>query len=204
MQEKTLNTAEYIKIIKESPQKKRSYAFLAFTILVSILLVVFAIRPTIIIINKINKEIKEKTTINNLLISKIDALSTLDKEYVENQEAFENLELIFPANGNFSLLLANIDSVVGRNGFSLSSVSFDNYKGKAYKLSTNILNPQTIGLSVRGKESNLINLLKDIEALPMSPVVEGVSYSTQKDREGFLSFGIRLRVYDIDNDNFYR
>ena len=100
MQEKRINTAEYIKLIKESPEKKKSYMFLAFTILASIVLILFAIRPTILTITKISGEIKEKEKINKQLENKINALTALDREYEEQKEAFRSLELIFPVSGH--------------------------------------------------------------------------------------------------------
>ena len=61
MKEKNINTTEYIKIIKESPEKKKSYIFFGFSVFVMIILIAFAIRPTILTITRINKEIKEKS-----------------------------------------------------------------------------------------------------------------------------------------------
>jgi hypothetical protein len=203
MKEKNINTAEYIKLIKESPEKRRSYAFFAFSIFAVIVLVAFAIRPTILTITRINKEIKEKTVINNLLGTKIETLTVLDREYQEYQEEFNNLSLIFPEQGNFSLFMANIDGVISRNGFSLVSISFDKYKGDNYNLSTKVLTPKSVRLSIRGKDSNLISLLRDLESLPMYPVVENVSFSTQKDKDGLNSFSINLRIYNVEKDNFF-
>jgi len=60
MKKESINTVEYIKIVKEAPEKRKGYAFFAFTIVAAILLGVFAIRPTIMTITKINKEIREK------------------------------------------------------------------------------------------------------------------------------------------------
>jgi len=204
MEEKNINTVEYIKMVKESPERKKSYIFLGVTILVSILLIVFAIRPTISVITKINKEIKEKEALTKMLDAKINTLTVLENQYAEKKKDLDNLELIFPADGNFSLLMSNIDSVVARNGFSLLSINFDDYKGDLYKTSTAVLQPKILRMSVKGREVNLINLLRDFEALPMYPVVEAVSYATQRDDEGLTSFSIVLRVYDIDNDKFYK
>jgi hypothetical protein len=204
MKEKDINTTEYIKIIKESPEKKRSYIFFAFSILVMIVLVVFAIRPTILTITRINKEIKEKTTVNSLLGTKIDTLTELDKQYTTSKKELNNLELIFPADGNFSLFMSNIDAIVARNGFALVSINFDRYKGDSFSASTKVLVPTAVRLSIKGRDSNLINLLKDLEALPMYPVVESVSFSTQRDRDGLSSFSLNLRIYNIENDKFYK
>lgn len=203
MKEKKVNTAEYIKIIKESPEKKRSYIFFGFSIFVTIILVVFAIRPTITTITTINKEIKAKARTNNLLEEKINTLSELDKEYATNRKDFDDLELIFPADGNFSLLLANMEPVVARNGFSLSTLGFDVYKGKNYKMGTVVLVPYSLSFNVRGRSANIIGLLRDVEALPMYPVIESLSYSGEVSEDGLNSFRINLRVYSIENDNFY-
>ena len=203
MKEKKINTAEYIKIIKESPEKKRSYMFFGFSIIVVIILIVFAIRPTITTITRINQGIKEKSRVNDLLEKKINTLSELDKEYTPNQQKFENIRLVYPADGNFSLLLGNIESVVARNGFSLSSVRFDRYRGKNYPLSTRVLVPHTISLSVKGRQVNIIGLLRELESLPMYPVVESLSYSSQKDSDDLNSFTINLRIYTVENDKFY-
>jgi Tfp pilus assembly protein PilO len=204
MEEKNINTAEYIKIIKESPEKKRSYIFFGLSIFVMIILIVFAIRPTILTITRINKEIKEKTTVDSLLEKKIETLSELDKQYATSKKEFDNLELIFPADGNFSLFMSNIDAIAARNGFALMSVNFDNYKGDTFNIGTKVLVPKAVRLSIRGKDSNLINLLKDLEALPMYPVVESVSFSTQKDKDGLSSFSLNLRIYSIENYKFYK
>lgn len=203
MKEKNINTTEYIKLIKESPEKKRAYAFFAFSVFAIIVLIAFAIRPTILTISRINKEIKEKTVINNLLGTKIDTLTVLDREYQEYQDDFKNLALIFPENGNFSLFMANIDAIISRNGFSLVSISFDKYKGDNYNFSTKVLTPKSVRLSIRGNDSNLVNLLKDLESLPMYPVVESVSFSTQEDKDGLNAFSINIRIYNVEKDNFF-
>lgn len=190
-------------MIKESPEKRKSYIFFGFSVFAVIILAVFAIRPTILTITRINKEIKEKTVINNLLGSKIDTLSTLDQQYQEYSEDLDNLELIYPEEGNFSLFMANIDSIISRNGFSLVSISFDKYKGDSYNVSTKVLVPQLVRISIKGKESNLVKLLKDLEGLPMYPVIETVSYSTQRDNDGLSSFSLSIRIYNIENNNFF-
>ncbi|MFA5633923.1 MAG: hypothetical protein WCY00_01440 [Candidatus Dojkabacteria bacterium] len=202
MREKKVTTAEYIKLIKESPEKRRSYIYLAFTIFTSIVLIVFAIRPTILTITKISSEIKEKEKINKQLEAKINALTALDREYEEHKDDFRSLELIFPVSRTFTLLTSNIEPVVTRNGFSLMSVSFDAYKGKEYKQKTRFLVPSAMRLSVRGRRVNIVNLLKDLESLPTYGVAESVSYSQREDDE-LGSFSINMRIFTVESDKFY-
>jgi len=202
MKEKNIDTTEYIKIIKESPEKKKSYIFFGFSIFATILLIVFAIRPTITTISRINNEIKGKTRTNELLGKKINTLSDLDKDYAENRKKFDDLELIFPVKENHSLFLANIEAIVARNGYSLSSVKFDRYKGDG-QVNTTVLIPQSVSFTIRGRQANIVGLLRELEELPMYPVVESLSYSTQEGTDGLSSFAVNLRIYGIENDKFY-
>ena len=90
MEKESINTVEYIKIVKEAPEKRKGYGFFAVTLIASILLIVFAIRPTILTITRIKKEIKGKEIMNSQLDTKITTLSSLDKIYLENKESFDN------------------------------------------------------------------------------------------------------------------
>lgn len=204
MKEKKVNTAEYIKLLKESPEKKRSYLFFGFSIVVVIILVIFAIRPTIATIVRINQEIREKTRTNEQLEKKINTLSDLDNEYTPNKEKFDNLELVFPADDNFSLFLANIEAVVARNGFALNNLGFSRYRGRNYNINTRVLVPYSVSFSVRGRQRNLISLLRELEDLPMYPAVESLSFSIDEDQEELPSFSINLRIYRIENKQFYK
>lgn len=203
MEKKRLKTEEYIKIIKESPEKKRGYIFAGVTLVVSIVLIVFAIRPTIITITQISASIKEKNRLNTALDTKISTLSSLDKQFEEIGTDLNQLKLIYPADGNFSLLLANTNSILARNGFYLLGINFDKYSDKNITFTSKVLAPWSVKIAAKGKTANVVNLLKDLEALPMYPVIESFSYSDQKDEDGLTNFGINLRIYRIDNANFY-
>jgi len=192
-----------ITTIKEGKEKTASYITVGFTLLVVVLLVVFAIRPTVTTITRINKEIKEKESITALLKQRIQTLSSLNDEYGKSKEKFETLSLVFPVSERYILLLSNIDSIVSRNGFKLNSISFDRYDGETYTLSPSILKPSTVRLSVLGQYGNFINLLKDLESLPIHTVVEDVRFSSVQDGTSNMSFTLSLRVYNILENNFY-
>ncbi|HQA98673.1 MAG TPA: type 4a pilus biogenesis protein PilO [Candidatus Dojkabacteria bacterium] len=191
-----------ITTIKESREKTTSYITIGFTMLIVTLLIIFAIRPTITTIIKINKGIKEKESMSLLLKQRIKTLSSLNDEYEESKEKFESLSLVFPVSERYILLLSNIDSVVNRNGFKLNSISFDKYDGEGYNLSPSVLKPSIVRLSISGQYDSLINFLKDLESLPMHAVVEGIRFSIPQDGDD-ISFSLSLRVYNISENNFY-
>lgn len=194
---------DYIKVIKEAPSKTLDYIFISLTFVFAVLLIVFAIKPTVTTVLTIDKEIKEKERIVEALNSKIDSLSALDTQYNENKDMFDSLSLIFPTSGNFSLFLSNIEATVARNSFILNSVNFDDYDDEYYDISSSVLKPWSVRLSVSGKKSNVLNLVKDFEAMPMYPVVEGFSYSDKADDDGNIQYTVQLRVYHLENNMFY-
>jgi len=194
---------DYVKIVKDGPSKKAEMISTGLTFIVATLLIVFAIVPTIQTVTDINKEIKKKEQISTALKNKLEALTSLDGQYNENKETFEDFTLIFPTSMNFSLLLANMDALVTKNGFNLSSISFSEYAGKDYSLGTKTLEPYSVRMTVKGEKTYLMNLLKSLEEMPMYPVIENLSYSTKTDIKGDTSYSILMRVYHVTNMNFY-
>ena len=192
----------YLRFLRNPPSKNTMYYLSGFTILVAILLIAFAVRPTLLVIDEISGEIKEKERIYEALDNKIDAMVQLDERYTEYSEELESLELIFPTSGNFSLFLSNIEAVVSRNSFTLKSLSFSEYDSDLYDLTSAVLSPWGVQISVKGLESNLDNLFDDLEAMPMYPVIDRFSYG-QSEEEGLKSFSISMRIYHIENNKFY-
>ncbi len=193
-----------VNLIKKPPSKQVQNIFIGLTYVISILLLVFAIVPTVNTILQINKEIKEKQRIHSALEQKLLALSELDEEYNGKNSEFKNLSLLFPATGNFSLFLSNIDAIVSRNNFVLEAISFSEYNRQDYDINTLSLQPSTVRLSVNGKKIYLITLLRDLEAMPMYPVIESVSYSEEVDQDGNTKYILSLRIYSVKNSpKFY-
>lgn len=195
---------ETVNLIKNSPSKQMENIFVGLTYVVAILLLVFAVIPTVSTILQINKEIQEKERTQKALEEKLVALSSLDEEYNARLTEFQNLSLIFPSTGNFSLFLSNIDAVVARNNFVLNSISFSEYDKSTYDINTISLKPWSVRMTVSGKKVYLITLLRGLEDMPMYPVVESVSYGDDVDDDGNTRYSITLRIYHIpENPKFY-
>jgi hypothetical protein len=200
---KSKRNVEYVKLIKETPIKKYEGVFAGLTYILVTLLFVFAIVPTISTINTINKEIKDKERIKGALDDKMEALSLLDIQYKENEATLKDLTLLYPAGYNFSLFLSNIDAVISRNNFLLDGIAFSEFDSGADTLGTTVLKPWAVRLSVSGQKVSLMTLLRDLEAMPMYPVIERVFYTSVIDDFGNTKFTILLRLYHVQNPNFY-
>lgn len=200
MAERKRKTVGYLKMINSS-NKNKVYAFSIFTLAVILILLLGAIQPTLVTISNINKEIKEKERIDGQLEEKITTLTGLGLQYADIKDAAENLPLIFPVEGNFSLLMSNLEQISLENGFALSSINFS--KGDELRvLSLGVLEPWSVTLNVSGQKGNLIELLEAYEKMPMYPVVSQVSY-TNKVNDGRTAFSIKLTVFQIEENQFF-
>ena len=202
MENKRTNKVDLLKIVREVSEKKLSYIFASVTIVVSIALIAGAIRPTIITMARIRSEISKKERTEQALADKISALTELDSQYIGLENDFENISLVFPTEGDFSLFMANIDAISSRNSYVLINLAFSEYK-EENPLRTSVVEPWSVRLTVEGRRANLINFLKDLESLPMYPVIESVTFSEESDNEEESRFTVNVRIYHVPTNNFY-
>jgi hypothetical protein len=169
---------------------------------VVIILVVGALRPTVLTITRINKEIEEKKFINEQLELKINSVGDLSVQYSDIEDDAKNLPLIFPSSGNFSLFMSNVEEVSKSFGYSLSGVNFGDADGVESDL--NALQPFSAKLTLTGKKTNLIKLLQAFESMPMYPTVNQVAYVSKANDDGLTSFSVELIVYETLESDFYK
>lgn len=199
--DKGVKGLKFLDVIGGSIQTK-TYSFALFTLVVVVVLVTGAIRPTVIKIGQINNEIKEKKIVEEQLDSKLNALATLSTEYATKQDDISKLPMIFPSQGNLSLLMSNVEEIAQSYGYELSGINF----GSAEKtdLTFNILKPWSARMTVSGSKANFIKFLQSLETMPMMPIVSKVSYTDASSSRGSTAYSIELMIFKIDDNNFYK
>lgn len=192
-------------ITQKSPWKK--YSMTLATYFVIFFLGLFAVRPTLITISRVRKEVAQKRIINNQLDNKITSFTSLKQDYINIKTQLDNLELIFPATGDFSLFLANVENICLRNNFVMQSISFTENASTSEAidktLNYKVLSTRAVSIVVLGHETNLLSLLQDFESLPMYPEITGVSFGENVDDNGMQTITIELRLYKITDPKFY-
>lgn len=183
-------------------KKKQAYGFGAFTLLVIVILVVGAIQPSVTTILSLLNEISEKEELVQELDTKINNLGELDTKSKELAGPIRDLELLFPNTGDFSFFMANIEGVVEANGFDLSSIGFSEVS-EDFESNSIILQGSLVSLNVKGNIDNLVQILATLEELPMSPIIESTSYTTDEDEDGNVTVSIQMIIYHIEDTNFY-
>ncbi len=108
----------------QSPQGK-SFAWLSLSVFTVTFFLIVAIRPTVITITKLIKEIEEKEAASLLLDKKIASLVAAQKIYAENGQRLPMLDQALPEKSEFPWLANFLDSVALSSQVELSSLSFE-------------------------------------------------------------------------------
>ena len=197
------STHDTIAIINE---KKRDVTlFLSLTLIALTLLIAFPIRLMAVSVIKINNEIEGKKRLKETLDTKVRNFNQLNTEYEEVKGDLEDLKLVFPDKGDYSLFVANIEEVCKANYFRLQSVNVEmpRLTGQNAESSFEELTVWTANINVLGRRSDLLKLLEEIEAMPMKPTVNVLSYKNEENEEGFLGFNISIRIYGVKGSEVY-
>lgn len=173
---------------------RKTFTMLGFTLVALIFFIMGAIRPTLKTISKLRAEIKEREQANEQLQEKIDTINELQSKYGEMETDLEVIELYFPPDMDYSLVMASLESVTKRYGFRMNNLSISEDENKTSKFK----NMGYVGFStsVTGRLSNLIKLLKHLEGMPVIPNMLAVSYSpTDQEDDTELDVSIRMSLY---------
>jgi Tfp pilus assembly protein PilO len=190
-----------IVIINE--EKRELAIFVVITLVVLTVLIIFPIRLMALKVVQINNEIEGKKRIKEQLDTKINNFTHLNADYQEIREDLKDLSLVYPNKGDYSLFVSNVDEICKANYFKLRSVSISSERGDKGENPFEVLNFWSVNINVVGRRSDVVNLLEDIEAMPMYPTVTSFGYNNQLNDDGFLSFNILIRIYGVDHSNIY-
>ncbi len=190
-------------IIVINEKKRELGVFIAITLLVLIILIVFPIRLMALKVIQVNNEIRGKREMKEHLDTKINNFTQLNTEYQEIKDNLGDFTLIFPNQGDYSLFVANMDEICKANYFQLRSVSVNPERARRHENPFEMLNFWSVNINVVGRRSDLISLLQDIESMPMYPTVQSLNYKNDQDEDGFLSFTILVRIYGVDDAMIY-
>lgn len=176
-----------------SPMRK-TFSMLGFTLVILIFFIMGAIRPTLKTISKLRAEIKEREVANQQLQAKIDTINELQSKYEEMETDLEVVELYFPPDMDYSLVMASLEKVTERYGFTMKNLSIRNderakskYKNMGYV---------NFSMNVSGRLSNLVKLLKHLEGMPVVPNMLSVSYSPlDQNEDEEIDVAINMSMY---------
>jgi len=166
----------------------RSFGELSLTLLVISFFVFFAIKPTLVIVAGLTKEIKEKEQTSQNLQKKIASLVAAQQEYSLNQNRFYLVDQALPETPDFPLLILSVEKEATASGVTLESISITKIEIKT----PDKANPDRTEVpsfefssSVTGSYENLKLFLSKVESLrrvlSLDTINFGKTKSTQKE-----------------------
>jgi Tfp pilus assembly protein PilO len=165
----------------------RSFAWLSLTIFTICFFLVVAIRPTLVTIARLNREIRDKKEANQKMQAKINSIIAAQDEYAQKLDLLPLLEEALPERSEFPRLASFIERLASENGAVLKSLTFNQIgqvgkdKNKAVSSETGSLE---FSLNVSGSYPNLKAFLAKLEDSRRIIKIDKTAFSQVKEEEG--------------------
>lgn len=180
----------------------RSFTNLTLTFFLISIMGFLAIKPTLVIIANLAKEIKEKEEINQKLKSKIVSLVKAQEEYSLNQDRFFLLDQALPNTPDFPTLVSTLEKQANEAGVIFNSFSIDKIllveKKETKETKEDKISSFEFNLSLSGEYDNLKEFLIRLEELRRIVNFSTVSLGAKKEpgKENVYReiFNLRLNV----------
>lgn len=161
------SSPKFQKILQD--KKNQSLAWLSLTIFTVCFFLIVAIKPTLVTIAKLNKEIKDLALANQNLQKKINAIVEAQNEFAKYSDELFLLDQAVPDSSDFPRLAYFLEQANSTEGLELKSLSLDKIgqtvgSSNSTSSSSSELKSLTFSISSSGDYLKLVNFLKDLES----------------------------------------
>jgi len=175
----------YYVSLREFTQKKpvRSFTTLSLSMLTISFFAFFAVKPTLVIIAGLTKEIKDKETSLAKIQKKVASLVQAQEQYSLNQSRFYLLEEALPNIPDFPSLIYPLEKEALLSGVKIRSFSvtkIEIVKKTTAKAKTAGLPGFEFSLSAEGDYQNLKNYLAKIDSLRRLMTIDKIAFTKTK------------------------
>ncbi|HUW24509.1 MAG TPA: type 4a pilus biogenesis protein PilO [Patescibacteria group bacterium] len=179
------------KIGKTAPV--RSFAWLSLTLFAIAFFAVMAIRPTLITIAKLNREIKDKKDASQKLQTKINAIVAAQALYARNLDHLPLLEEALPEKSEFPRLAFFFEENATASNVELKTLNFEKIgvSEKGSSSSSSTANSLYFSLNVAGDYAYLKDFTRRLETSRRILKIDSAAFSQVKKEEGWQ---LTLRV----------
>ncbi|MGB9911669.1 MAG: type 4a pilus biogenesis protein PilO [Microgenomates group bacterium] len=188
----------YFRSIKHFYLQKRVrvYTEVVFTLFTITFFLFFAIRPTLITISSLIKEIKEKREVVQALENKINALTVASSNYQKIEGDLYLVDQALPQGATFGDLVTQIEVLAFKKG-----VVIENFQASHLTIKEkNILDPEKeieFNLTVVGEYQNLKEFLNSFSNLRRLIILENISFKEQKKETSNLILTLRCKAFSL-------
>lgn len=161
-------------------KKVRTYGGIVLSLFAIAFFLIFAIKPTLVAIASLKKEIQDQQEIADKLDKKISALSQAQQIYYQLLPDFSLIDEAMPKTPDLGNLAILLEVIASRNSVALGSVLFNltplQWSGQ------NLKDPQlaTFSISVDGTYENLNNFLSMITRTKRLTAINSLGFRPSK------------------------
>lgn len=158
---------------------------LFFTIGAIVFLALFAIRPTIVTMTELVKEIEDKSTLSKDLSKKVTSLASVSTEYFSLQDRLTVVEEIVPEQPDTERTLKTIEKIASDNTLSITSLQIQaipQLPTESIEFSKKNPISVAIAMSIEGEFGDIRSFIEDIAQTRPLLTVESINFSQTTDQ----------------------
>lgn len=183
---------KYLLVMQKRPLW-RATLFVALSLVLLIILLLFALRPTLLTIASLVNDIDTKKEIHAKLEEKVSNLQKMVQSYQQIQDKLPILEAAIPSSPEFSKWGQYIQSSASASGFILESLRLE----KIAMVGTSGLSSFDFTISGKGSYSQIHDFITNLEAARRINWLTDVTLT--KNQEGVLVISLKGQVFFVLN-----
>jgi len=180
-------------------RRVRVYTEIVLTLLTTSFFLFFAVKPTLVTIAALIKEIKDKRMVAQKLGEKINSLSTAQNEYFAIEKDLYLIDQALPKDSQISLLVRQLEFLAFAHGVSLERVQYSTLKLKG-KPEKEGFQEIEFKMALTGGYRNLKNFLGSLNNFRRIIYVEGFNFKKGKSEE-ILTLNISGKTFFLGGKN---
>lgn len=166
---------------------------LILTILLFLILTIFAIKPTLTTMGELSKEINEKKEVENKLKQKVASLNTAQIEYLSWQEQLNMLDSALPSADSTLRDIKTIEKLAFESNVILTNLSLPKFPDKINNTETAVFN-QPINVAVEGDYISIKAFVEQLQQNQRVMVVNTISFTIRKQRGNDESLSATMSI----------
>ena len=196
-------------------KKTRAYAGIILSLVTISFFLLFAIKPTLMTITQLTKQIKDQKEIVKKLQAKINALQEAQNEYTLVEDSLYLIDQALPENSQVSTLVKEVEALTRYSNVDLKTIRYGqapllgkasmvNSKGKKEekKTKTNQIPSVNFTLALTGNYQNLKKFLQAFSSLRRTLLVESFIFKAAEiwGDEQLLVLSLNAQAYYLKPD----
>lgn len=188
----------------QKPIAKVSVELLA-TLIVVIVLAFFAIRPTLLTMSQLLKDIDDRKKTGDSLGKKIATLSTLSTEYPTIRHEVSLLDVAIPNTPNFDGFMRRLEKIAANNSLIIESIqatqlpkeTTTNTGANAGANTAPQITSFSISINFKGEYAKVRNTLNDLMTMDRYATLNSLTFNAKRDeleKTNILRTTVNLRV----------